>query len=311
MPAVEGSSSVLRASLGQAVNAGRLIPAADHHVRLYEEGAGSPVVVIIAGAGDCADSWLPIRHHLAAANRVVSYDRAAIGGSDQAAPATAERYLAELDAVLDAASPQDPVVLAGHSLGGLIARLYQHARPGRVRGLVLLDSTPEAVADDRGVQAGFVASGLAARLLKLLTPLGFTRLLLRWQKMPLYPEQSRYRAAVSPAEYDRWMTMVCASFARGAGAELRSVIPTAAHAKKLLTGHTIPVPVAVIASSAFGGKWVGWQHEIAALSATGSFTFTGTRSHNIHLRHLAAVTAAVGEIASPAGTNTDLSFNER
>jgi hypothetical protein len=31
----------------------------------------------------------------------------------------------------------------------------------------------------------------------------------------LYPEQSHYQAAVSPPEYDRWMTMVCASFARG------------------------------------------------------------------------------------------------
>ena len=118
--------------LGQAANEGRLVRAGDHHVRLYEEGAGSPAVVIIAGAGDCADSWVPIRHHLAAAHRVVSYDRAAIGGSDEAALASTERYLAELDAVVDAASPQDPVILAGHSLGGLIARLYQHARPGRV-----------------------------------------------------------------------------------------------------------------------------------------------------------------------------------
>jgi hypothetical protein len=125
-----------------------------------------------------------------------------------------------------------------------------------VSGLVLLDSTPEAAADDRGVQAGFVASGIAAGLLKLLTPLGFTRLLLRWQKMPLYPEQSHYQAAVSPPEYDRWMTMVCRSLGQGAGAELRSVIPTAAQAKKLLAGHTIPVPLAVIASRAFGGKWV-------------------------------------------------------
>ena len=107
------------------------------------------------------------------------------------------------------------MVLAGHSLGGLIARLYQHARPSRVSGLVLLDSTPEAVADDRGVQVGFVASSLAAWMLKLFTPLGFTRLLLRWQRMPLYPEQSRYQAAVSPPEYDQWMTMVCASFAGG------------------------------------------------------------------------------------------------
>lgn len=38
-------------------------------------------------------------------------------------------------------------------------------------GLVLLDSTPEAVSNDRAVQVGFVASSLAARLLKLL---GFT-----------------------------------------------------------------------------------------------------------------------------------------
>lgn len=34
-----------------------------------------------------------------------------------------------------------------------------------------------------------------------------------------------------------------------------------------------------------------------------AFTFTGTRPHNIYLRHAAAVTAALGEIASPAGTN--------
>jgi hypothetical protein len=235
---------------------------------------------------------------------------AAIGGSDQAAPATVDRYLAELDAVLDAASPCDPVILAGHALGGLIARLYQHARPSRVSGPVLLDSTPEAVADERGVQAGFVASGLAARLLKLLTPMGFTWLLLRWQKMPLYPEQSHYQAAVSPPEYDRWLTMVCQSFGRGAGAELRSVIPTAAQAKKLLAGHTVPVPLAVIASSAFGDKWVSWQHETATLSATGSFTFTGTKSHNIHLRHAATVTAAIGEIAAqPAQRTHSISRN--
>ena len=75
--------------------------------------------------------------------------------------------------------------------------------------------------------------------------------------------------------------------------------------------HTIPVPLAVIASSAFGDKWVSWQREIATLSAKGSFTFTGTKSHNIHLRHAAAVTAAVGEIASPAATNSGLSLNER
>lgn len=77
-----------------------------------------------------------------------------------------------------------------------------------------------------------------------------------------------------------------------------------------MAGHTIPVPLAVIASKAFGDKWVSWQREIATRSAKGSFTLTGTKSHNIHLRHAAAVTAAVGEIASPAGTNSGLSLDE-
>lgn len=72
--------------------------------------------------------------------------------------------------------------------------------------------------------------------------------------------------------------------------------------EKLLAGHRIPVPLAAIASRAFGGKWVSWLREIAAFSAEGSFTFTGTKSHNIHLRHAATVTVAVCEIASPART---------
>ncbi len=125
----------------QAANAGRLIAAAGRQVRVYEEGAGPPVVVIVAGPGDCADSWLPVRHQVAVCRRVVSYDRAGIGASDNSPPATVDRYLAELGAVIEAASPHGPVIPLGHSLGGLIARLYQQAQPDRVNGLVLLDST--------------------------------------------------------------------------------------------------------------------------------------------------------------------------
>jgi hypothetical protein len=66
----------------------------------------------------------------------------------------------------------------------------------------------------------------------------------------------------------------------------------------LLAGHRIEVPLTVIASKAFGGKWVSWQRQIATLSAQSSFTFTGTRAHNIHLRHPDIVTSATSEMAS-------------
>ena len=58
-------------------------------------------------------------------------------------------YLGDLDALLDHASPEAPVDLLGHSMGGNVAMLYAGVRPERVRRLVNLegfgqpDSRPE------------------------------------------------------------------------------------------------------------------------------------------------------------------------
>jgi pimeloyl-ACP methyl ester carboxylesterase len=48
-------------------------------------------------------------------------------------------YYADLDALLDAFSPDAPVRLVGHSMGGNIAALYAGMRPKRVRSLVNLE----------------------------------------------------------------------------------------------------------------------------------------------------------------------------
>ncbi|MBK6866209.1 MAG: alpha/beta fold hydrolase [Ideonella sp.] len=48
-------------------------------------------------------------------------------------------YLADLDALLDALSPGQPVDLLGHSMGGNIAMIYAGVRPARVRRLVNLE----------------------------------------------------------------------------------------------------------------------------------------------------------------------------
>ena len=48
-------------------------------------------------------------------------------------------YLADLDHLLEALSPEDPVVLVGHSMGGNVAALYAGIRPERVRAVVLLE----------------------------------------------------------------------------------------------------------------------------------------------------------------------------
>lgn len=48
-------------------------------------------------------------------------------------------YLADLDRLLDALSPQRPADLVAHSMGGNIAMLYAGVRPDRVRRLVNLE----------------------------------------------------------------------------------------------------------------------------------------------------------------------------
>jgi len=74
--------------------------------------------------------------------QVISYDRAGIGES---APPQKARglsdFLHELEAVLEAAEAVFPVVLVGHSLGGVIALEFARRFPERVAGLALLDSS--------------------------------------------------------------------------------------------------------------------------------------------------------------------------
>ena len=48
-------------------------------------------------------------------------------------------YIPDVDAVLDAVSPNEPVDLVGHSMGGTMACLFAATRPARVRRLALIE----------------------------------------------------------------------------------------------------------------------------------------------------------------------------
>jgi pimeloyl-ACP methyl ester carboxylesterase len=60
-------------------------------------------------------------------------------------PTTAEAMVSDLHALLTAAGVPGPYVLAGHSFGGLISRLYASTYADEVVGLVLVDAFSEGV----------------------------------------------------------------------------------------------------------------------------------------------------------------------
>lgn len=105
-------------------------------------GAGRPVVVLEAGLSGSRVNWAQVIDELAPETCVLTYDRAGYGRSDATKPAP-DQAVDDLRAVLDDASVVEPIVLAGHSWGGVIARLFTAAHPERVAALVLLDATHE------------------------------------------------------------------------------------------------------------------------------------------------------------------------
>ncbi|MDQ3411888.1 MAG: alpha/beta hydrolase, partial [Chloroflexota bacterium] len=126
---------------------------------------GSPTVVLVAGGRSSARYWSDDLLHpdaprtmvlpaVAQSTRVCAYDRpgtyASIGEeilpsrSDPIAqPRTVPEMVAELHALLQSAEIPGPYVLAGHSLGGFMARLYASTYPDEVVGLVLVDAYSE------------------------------------------------------------------------------------------------------------------------------------------------------------------------
>jgi len=295
------AEAVARRRDRQLSERGRLIDAGGYRVRVYETGTSGPCVVIVPGAGDCAASWIPVASQVASFACVISYDRAGLGGSDDGPPAALDRYLTELHSVIAQAGTDGPLILAGHSLGGLIARVYTQEHPRQVAGLVQVDATPEAIVGDPGVKLGFLASGMMASMFKALAPFGFVRLLLALGKMPLYPEQSLFRAQVTDEDYRHWTAAVCRDFAGAAGAEMRSVLPAAAKAQRRRVGAVVPefddLPLGVLTSRAWGQKWVDMHRELATRSRSSFHRITGDRSHNIHMRHAALVVDSIRDVA--------------
>lgn len=96
-------------------------------------------VVLLHGLGSRREDWLPTARLLARHHRVTLVDLPGHGIADMPEPFSLERATIALDRSL-AELPGGPVILVGHSLGGLIAASAAIARPSRIRGLVLVET---------------------------------------------------------------------------------------------------------------------------------------------------------------------------
>jgi len=112
-----------------------------HVLQWGQPQLGTPPLVMVHGWMDVAASYQFVVDALSSERWVIAPDwrgfgRTPAGGADCF---WFPDYLADLDALLDHVSPDAPVDLVGHSMGGNVVMLYAGIRPDRIRTLVNLE----------------------------------------------------------------------------------------------------------------------------------------------------------------------------
>lgn len=240
-------------------------------------------MVIIPALGAYSAAWLNVQDRLAADTAVCVYDRPGLGWSDaSAAWPSAAGMARDLRTLLEAAGIRPPFIIAGHSIGGPVARMFTHMYPDDVAGLALVDSShpeqnrrlaPNWLMDYPGGKLAAVARDFA-------NPLGLRRL-----------HQGRTD--------DAQAAFALSSRARRADAKEVLTINAVLRQTGRIPGDLGSLPLAVISSSErdprdpegsraqrgrsrFYRGWIQLQGELAELSTDSTHVVAAASGHHVH-----------------------------
>jgi pimeloyl-ACP methyl ester carboxylesterase len=152
------------------------------HMRLVCEGPkvpGQPTVIYESGAFGFSGDWANVQGATTAQGlRSCAYDRAGMGLSDPSSePRDGVHVARDLEKLLAAARIDGPLVLVGHSMAGSRLELFAERNPGKVKGLVFVDTTPSQAMSDPIVRRYVDDFAGAAKAAADTAPWGILRLL--------------------------------------------------------------------------------------------------------------------------------------
>jgi pimeloyl-ACP methyl ester carboxylesterase len=235
---------------------GKMVSVGTHRLHLNCQGSGQPLVLLESGLSGWSQDWALVQPQLARQTTVCSYDRAGYAWSDESpAPRTGLLAVEDLRTLLRAAGLQGPVVVVGHSWGGMLAQMLAQTHPDEVAGLVLVDALhhDQTASMDPDTHARYSQK---MRLLMgsatWLAPLGLTRLAgmpasVVLDKLPASEQAAARGLAMQSKNYQALYT------------EYRGIDPALGVARSL---PSVPaVPTVVLSTNALSEFPPGWESD--------------------------------------------------
>lgn len=277
---------------------GQLIDVDGYRMHLYCIGQGSPTVVLDSGLSDAWIHWYKVQPRIAGTTRVCAYDRAGLGWSEPRSRPRTSRVLAEeLHTLLGRAGIAPPLILVGHSMGGLNVRMYTSLYPADVAGIVLVDASHPDQFDrlPPEMRSGSDPWRRAMERQALLMPFGIPRLF-GWCGTALNDRAPAFRAFDCTTRQKR-----------GTIAEIQSFQESLAQVRA--TGSLGDRPLVVLSedpkdpdarTQIYLKVWGPLQEEVALLSSRGSHVVATGSGHQIHQDRPDLVIAAIQQVVAAA-----------
>lgn len=273
---------------------GQLIDVGGHRLHLLCMGSGSPTVILEAASPGWSLSWRTVQPEIAKQTRVCAYDRAGLGWSERGPlPRTGQRMTRELHRLLERGGIAGPYILVGHSLGGLVARLYQHDYPEEVVGMVLVDAGHESEMRQAEFRSFANAGKSLLPILRFMTMLGITRLMASYEQLPqlLIQQEEKVPAEIRPMLRAGWLRT---SHSSTLSDESDGLIETLEQVRR--SGSLGHLPLIVITATGpvwwpempgqvnpakFRKMWLELQRDLTTLSTNSRQVFADHSSHFI------------------------------
>lgn len=251
---------------------GEMIDVGGYSLYVEDRGDGKVNVIFDSGMGDDLSVWSKVIEEVSTFSRVITYDRAGLGWSEESQKTRDSKTIVdELHTILERKKVTGPIILVGHSFGGINMQLYALTYPNDISALVLVDSAHDAQLN-KMPQTGLFKKYLF-KLGMWAAPFGLPRLYLSQSE----PEE-RAKKSTTKHQYT--------------SLDEASYFPKSLNQLNVLNPNYGDLPLVVIArnqpASEIDNKntknhiWAEMQASLASRSTNSKLIFTRERQHSIH-----------------------------